>query len=825
MVVGLLGILKTGAAYVPLDPSHPPDRMAFMLEDSDPAVLITQQRLLANAPVHRVPTVALDADWHKIALERADYPAGYPTTDVQPDDPAYVLYTSGSSGRPKGVEGTHRGAMNRLWWMWERYPFEAGEICCQKTNLGFLDSVWEIFGPLLAGVESVILPREVVLDPEELLRSLAENRVTRIVLVPSLLRALLEHAPNLQERVPDLKVWSCSGEALTWELARRFRSAFPKATLLNIYGSSEVAADVTWHEMGEEQEEPGKLSVPIGKPISNTQVYLLDQYLNPVPVGVRGEIYVGGEGLALGYWQQPELTAQRFVRNPIAPELSDRLYRTGDLGQWRRNGEIEYLGRVDSEVKVRGMRIELGEIETVLGEHPAVQAATVVARDEAPGEQRLVAYVVLRPGSLAGAQELRSFLKGKLPDYLLPARFEYLTSLPVTSSGKVDRRALPVPASGRQEGESEYEAPRTELEKKLAGIWVDLLKLDRVGVYDNFFDFGGHSLQAVKLVARVEKVTGIKLPVISVFQAPTISELAILLSTPGSQEKVPGVFPIQPKGSKPTFFCMGAGPLFRPLALRLGLDQPFVGLGTVKSDLCDLPAPFRLEDIATALVRKLRRIQPRGPYFLGGWCADGIFAYEVAQQLSAQGEKVGLLVLFDAWNPARWKEYSGLERSRIRLRLRGGNIFTNLWRHNLRETLADYKWRLKFRSLRHRIWYIYYRFLLAVQGQIDDRFREFFKVGYFTVRDYIPKPYSERTLLIRSGPDAQRAEDPGLGWSGLLVGKSEFQFVPGGHKGIFLEPNAELLANILKRCLLDAQDTENESDLTEGRRNVSAHNG
>jgi thioesterase domain-containing protein/acyl carrier protein len=330
-----------------------------------------------------------------------------------------------------------------------------------------------------------------------------------------------------------------------------------------------------------------------------------------------------------------------------------------------------------------------------------------------------------------------------------------------------------------------------------------VLKLDRVSLRDNFFDFGGDSLLAVKLVARVEKELGIRLPVISIFQAPTASELAALLSTPTSQEKVPGVFPIQAKGSKPPFFCMGAGPLFRPLAIRLGLDQPFVGLGTVKSDLGDLPAPFRLEDLAAPLVRKLRRLQPHGPYYLGGWCADGVIAYEVAQQLSAQGEKVGLLVLFDAWNPARWKEHSRLERSRIRLRSRVANALTKFWKRVLRGTRADYNWRLRFRSLGHRIWYGYYRFLLAAQGRIDNRFRIFSRVEYFTVREYIPKPYSGSTLLIRSSPDAERMEYPSLGWSDLLVGKSEFQFIPGGHKGIFLEPNVELLANTLRRCFSD----------------------
>jgi aspartate racemase len=277
------------------------------------------------------------------------------------------------------------------------------------------------------------------------------------------------------------------------------------------------------------------------------------------------------------------------------------------------------------------------------------------------------------------------------------------------------------------------------------------------------------------------------------------------------------VVPIQPTGSKPPFFCIGAGPIFRPLALRLGLDQPFFGLTTIKSDMRDLPAPFKLEDIAAGLVRKLRSLQPQGPYFLGGWCQDGVFAYEMAQQLLAQGEKVGLLVLIEAWNPARLKKYSGLERSAIRLRRPFRKVafhLANLRRHGLRETLADYKWRLQFRNLRHKIWYGYYRFLLAAQGQVDDRFRKFFRAGYFTVRDYVPNPYPERTLLIRSGLNSQRVNEPDMGWSGLLVGKSEFQFVAGGHKRVFLEPNVDLLASNLKRCLLEAQDTEKEGELT-----------
>jgi acyl carrier protein len=391
--------------------------------------------------------------------------------------------------------------------------------------VGFVDSVWEIFGPLLAGVPSAILPQEAVLDPEELLQILAEQRVTRIVLVPSLLRALLEHAPNLEERVPELKLWSCSGEVLTWELARRFRKGYPKAKLLNIYGSSEVAADVTWHEVGEEEEEAqGTVSVPIGRPISNTQVYVLDRNRNAVPVGVRGEIYVGGDGLALGYWQQPEMTAERFVANSIAPDESERLYRTGDLGRWRSTGEIEYLGRMDGEVKVRGMRIELGEIETVLASHSWVEEAVVELSGEG-AEQRLVAYVVAGGEGTPSARELRRHVRSKLPEHMAPASFVRVEELPLLPSGKVNRRALAM-VEGVALSEQGMVAARTEVEQKLAGMWAEVLKVKEVGADQNFFEMGGHSLLVLQVMARIRREFDVELGVRTMFEEPTIAGLA-----------------------------------------------------------------------------------------------------------------------------------------------------------------------------------------------------------------------------------------------------------------------------------------------------------
>jgi amino acid adenylation domain-containing protein len=524
LTVALLGVLKTGAAYVPLDPSYPLERLASTLEDTRAECVLSNNGIGKKLPDTVRNLILLDSEAEPIRSESPLNPV-MNMMGLSRVERAYVLYTSGSSGRPKGVEGTHRGAINRMRWMWERYPFQAGEVCCQKTNVGFVDSVWEIFGPLLAGVPSVILPQEAVLDPEELLQILAEQRVTRIVLVPSLLRALLEHAPNLEERLPELKLWSCSGEVLTWELARRFRKGYPGAKLLNIYGSSEVAADVTWHEVREEEEDAqGTVSVPIGRPISNAQVYVLDRNLNAVPVGVRGEIYVGGDGLAMGYWQQPEMTGERFVPNPIAPERSERLYRTGDLGRWRSAGEIEYLGRMDGEVKVRGMRIDLGEIETVLASHRWVEEAVVELRGEG-AEQRLVAYVVAGEEGTPSARELRRHVRSKLPEHMAPASYVRVEELPLLPSGKVNRRALGGLA-GVALSDQGTVAARTEVEQKLAGIWAEVLKVKEVGVDQNFFELGGHSLLVLQVMARIRREFDVELGVRTMFEEPTIAGLA-----------------------------------------------------------------------------------------------------------------------------------------------------------------------------------------------------------------------------------------------------------------------------------------------------------
>jgi amino acid adenylation domain-containing protein len=536
MVVGLLGILKAGGVYLPLDPSYPWERLQFMLEDAGVSVILTQRAVMETLPTHQAQVICLDTDWEHIAVESEETPVN----DVASHNLAYVIYTSGSTGRPKGVLGLYQGMVNRLHWMWERYPFAPGEVCCQKTSLSFVDSVCEIFGPLLQGIPTVIIPDDVLKDPQRLVQTLEVYRVTRVVLVPSLLQVLLDAVPELDKCLPHLQYWITSGEALSHKLSQRFAEQMPQRILLNLYGSSEVSADSTCYEISGDRP----LScVPIGRPIANTQIYVLDAYLQPVPIGVPGELYIGGTGLARGYLNRPELTAEKFIPHPFSDEPGARLYKTGDLARYLPDGNLEYLGRLDHQIKIRGVRMELGEIEAVLGQHPAVRQAVVLAREETPGDTRLAAYVVPTREPAPTTSELRGFLKAKLPESMVPTAFVVLEALPLTPSGKVDRNALPQPEGDRPALERGFVAPHDVIEWELTHMWEDLLGVKPIGVQDDFFELGGHSLLAVQLFAYIEKQIGTRLPLVTLFQRPTIAHLAQSLRDLG--EAAPGALPYE----------------------------------------------------------------------------------------------------------------------------------------------------------------------------------------------------------------------------------------------------------------------------------------
>ncbi|HEX6291079.1 MAG TPA: amino acid adenylation domain-containing protein [Herpetosiphonaceae bacterium] len=539
MLVALLAVLKAGGAYLPLDPAYPSARLQFMLSDACPLALITQQALARLLPTHTASVVCLDADWPEIALQ----PTTALVSSATVDHPAYVLYTSGSTGQPKGVIGLHRGALNRLHWMWQRFPFAADEMCCIKTSLNFVDSVWELFGPLLHGVPVVLIADDLLIDPDRLVDVLAATHVTRIVLVPSLLRLLLDRCPDLHRRLPALKLWITSGEELPAALSAQFQARLPERRLLNLYGSSEVAADVTCYELP--PDEPSRGHSLIGQPIANTQIYLLDSDMQPVPIGAVGEIYVGGVQLARGYLNRPALTAERFVPDPCSATPGARLYKTGDLARYLANGMIEFRGRRDSQLKVRGMRVELGEIEATLSQHPAVREAIVIDQPRS-GQTRLVAYVVANKEQGENQEletrnskletrnlELRAFLQSRLPDYMVPSAFVVLDDLPLTPNGKLDRRALPDADRDAEQARATSPAlvlPETGIQRAIAAVWQDVLKVERVGMYDSFFDLGGHSLLLAELRYKLSAALGREISMLELFKSPTISALSAALS-------------------------------------------------------------------------------------------------------------------------------------------------------------------------------------------------------------------------------------------------------------------------------------------------------
>jgi amino acid adenylation domain-containing protein len=548
MIVGLLGILKAGGVYVPLDPAYPQDRLKYMLQDAQAVVLLTQQRLLDKLFAgdsdprfsildFQLKVVCLD----ELFEDRRSKPVLSSVDGMEDGDPrsfmldsqldgnfdsgvtagnlAYVIYTSGSTGRPKGVMNSHGGICNRLLWMQEEYKLTDNDHVLQKTSFGFDVSVWELFWPLITGARLIMARPGGHLDPAYLVEVISEQRISVLHFVPAMLQVFLEY-PGV-EHCHSVRQVICSGEKLSYELQAQFFKRL-RARLANLYGPTEAAVDVTsWPCTG----EGPFFIVPIGRPIANTQIYILDAKLQPVPIGIPGELYIGGVQLARGYLSHPDLTAENFIPNPFEHEPGARLYRTGDQARYLSDGNIEFLGRVDHQVKIRGFRIELGEIESVLSQHPAVREAVVVAREDEAGDKRLTAYVVTGR-SVPSAGALRSFLKQKLPDYMVPSAFIFLASLPLTANGKIDRGALPDPAQDRAEFGSALAAPQTPIEKLLAKTWAEVLKLAKSGVHDNFFELGGHSLLATRLIYRLRDVFHVELLLRDLFERPTVAGLA-----------------------------------------------------------------------------------------------------------------------------------------------------------------------------------------------------------------------------------------------------------------------------------------------------------
>ncbi|WP_369203044.1 amino acid adenylation domain-containing protein [Streptomyces sp. PU-14G] len=661
LVVSLLAVLKTGAAYLPLDPDYPAARLAFMLEDAAPVCAVTDhaERLPAAGDT---PLVALgDLDETTLSC----HPPVPPERPLTPAHPAYVIYTSGSTGRPKGVVVPHSAIDNRLRWMQHTYPLTHDDRVLQKTPSSFDVSVWEFFWPLREGATLVVVEPGGHRDPVRLAEVIRQQSVTVCHFVPSMLQAFLA-GPDAAGCTGLSRVF-CSGEALHRETVRAFFAALPGVELHNLYGPTEAAVDVSHHACDPDATGP----VPIGRPVWNTRLHVLDPAGRPCPPGVQGELYLAGAQLADGYLNRPELTAARFVTtpggrpgHPRPPE--QRMYRTGDLARWTDAGEVVYLGRTDDQVKLRGQRVELGEVEAALAAQAGVTGACALVREDRldedrlgedrPGEQRLVGYVT----GDADPAALRAALAAELPEHMVPSAVVAVAEFPLGPSGKLDRGGLPAPvfaASGGTDGGRRPAGPREEL---LTRLFSEVLGVPGVGPEDAFFDLGGTSLLAVQLVARVRETHGTELTIGSLFEAPTPAALAARLETaaPVSGDALEVLTPLRPTGGRtPLFALHPAGGLawcYAGLAARLGPAQPVWGV-QARGLADDEPLPGSLLEEAADYADRIRALQPHGPYRLVGWSVGGVLAHTVAVLLQEAGERVDLLALLDAFPAEQWR--------------------------------------------------------------------------------------------------------------------------------------------------------------------------
>ena len=786
MLVGLLGILKAGSAYVPLDPTYPKDRLQFIVHDAQIKFLLTQESLASDAPGAGMNLVCLDKDWPKISRE----PQTNLTPQAHPHNLAYVLYTSGSTGKPKGVQIEHRNVVNFLCTMQERPGINQGDVLLAVTTLSFDIAGLELYLPLTVGAQLVIASRRVAMDGSLLGATIANSGATVVQATPATWRLLLD--AGWQGR-PHLKIL-CGGEALSRELADQLLSRC--ASLWNMYGPTETTI---WSSVYKVRSSGGAL-VPIGRPIGNTQMYLLDKQNVPVPVGAVGELYIGGDGVARGYFNRPELTKERFVPDPFSQESGARLYKTGDLARFLPDGNIEFLGRVDDQVKIRGYRIELGEIEAVLRSHPDIHQVVAAARDSVTGDKRLVAYVVPAFGSLPQFDRLRSYLHDQLPDYMLPSAFVVLDKLPLTPNGKVDRRALPEPQE-LQHDVNTFVAPRTPLEEQFVQIWERLLDVRPVGVTDNFFHIGGHSLLAIRMLDEVERTIGKKISLATLFSGATIEYLAQIAE--GKKEEPARTAAVQiqsgaANSATPPFFSIigpDANALgYAKLAQYLGPDLPLYKLESLDQPRRDEPYPPEdLQARATKLVEAMRAVQPEGPYYFGGMCLGGHIAFEMARILQSQRQKVGVLAIFDTWvneNTSK-KFYWYLDYLRTRVRRFRRLSFPG-----------------KLRDLGHHAHSLANLLLFHGSPSVSVAWRN----AYWPGCTFAPPKYAGHITLFRTAKQPfYRINDPYLGWGERALDGVDIHLLPGPRRLMHREPYIQILADKLKLSIRKAQLAERGS--------------
>ncbi len=820
MMVGLLGILKTGGVYLPLDPGYPRERLEFMMNDCQTPVLIVQKALMDLIPMSEARLICLDSDWDAIAENSEENLDAVATAD----NLAYVIYTSGSTGRPKGISMSQGSLVNLIAWQACHSKPIKGARTLQFASLCFDVSFQEIFSTWYSGGTLVLISSQLQRDIVNLLCLLAEKEIERLF-IPFVALQQMANAITSRESLPKyLREIITAGEQLqmTW----RIRSLFEElgdCSLRNQYGPSETHVVTDYTLMGLTSD--WATLPPIGRPIANTLIYLLDHHLQPVPVNVPGELYIGGVCLAQSYLKQAGLTADVFVPNPFSGEPGGRLYRTGDLAKYLHDGNIQFLGRIDNQVKIRGFRVELEEVEAVLGRHPAVRETVVVTRKDESDDIRLVGYVVPAETLKPTASELRSFLREKLPDYMIPSAFMLLDALPLTPSGKVERGSLPAADVISLEPQDVFVAPRDALEVQLVQIWEDILDVKPIGATDSFFDLGGHSLLALRLVDQLRKRFKQEIQLATLLKVPTVENLANMLrqevcasrELPQDSRTGSPLIEVQPHGSKFPFFCVApmSGLLpsyvnqrFELLANYLGLDQPFYGLQSPalapESDLKTIEAK------ALECIDALQIAQPLGPYFLGGWCNGGVIAFEMAQALEREGHKVALLALLDSGapvnalkpsdgnKPAQIDLDAALMTEFIMMELAPGVIERdplNLY-NDIQQLSPDERWD---------------HILEQVKGtgvippntpsRVIRRFFQIFRNATVESRQilesYKPQVYHGQVTFFSASRRYLEIRNPVLDWGRFTSKPIRHHIVSGDHVTMLAEPNVQNLAELL----------------------------
>jgi amino acid adenylation domain-containing protein len=843
-LVSMLGVFKAGAAYLPLDPLSPKQRICDALAQSKSSIILVGSELAMDASevftdlYEYVETVAPDEYTRVLTIEelrKTEPEMEGLTTQALARNLAYVIFTSGSTGRPKGAMVEQRGMINHIYAKLADLTLLETDVVAQTANQCFDISVWQFLAPLLVGGRVHIVNDSIVRAPKLLLELLERESITVFETVPSLMQAMLREIERLANNLPRLEAmrWMVvTGEALRPNLCRQWLAAYPGTPLLNAYGPTECSDDVT-HCIIKQPPSAEEQDVPIGRAIANTRLYVLDEAMMPVPTGVPGELYVGGVGVGRGYLGKPELTSASFVCDPFSGETGSRLYRTGDVVRYRRDRELEFLGRCDYQVKIRGFRIEMGEIESELHKHSGVKDAVVVAWESETGEKRLIAYVVPTAGEEITGSDLREHLQRSLADYMVPSAFVTVDEIPLTVNGKVDRKALLgvgdkidqkrlLQLALEQESKTkEFIPPRNILEGQLAVLWEEVLEVRPIGVRDSFFDIGGHSLLAVRLMSRIQQWFGQDLPLSVLFQCPTIEQLARVMSEQFDSDSASPLVALQPNGSKRPFFCVhpATGNIFGyiRLAHHLGIDRPFFGLQDPKL-FGEGSVDAAIADIASSYIKAIREVQPEGPYLLGGWSFGGLAAFEMAQQLRKQGQQTALLVIIDASSPVhQLRRFTSADAAQIlsilAMEMAPGTATDS-------RSLVENLRRLPARELQVKYVVDYvkeHNDSLVIPSYADkylQRCLELFESRIKAGKQYMPQLYLGPITLLRADERILQIEgeaaDATLGWQELSAEPVKVHVVPGNHATLVREPHVESLARQLT-LLMEAADHSSTS--------------